>query len=270
MNPRLFLHVVSVEARTRMSYRVDFWINSVVGFLAHFILMYFLWDAVFRESGKAAIGGYDFPTLLLYFVLVILYAKLVRGSELQGQVSTDIYEGGLNRYLVFPTSYAVFKYAQNLGGLLPALLQLVLFGAWFPFLLDLPPDLGLSPATVLMGLVAVAAANLLYFVMLFPLQCVAFWADNVWSLSVALRFVSSVLGGFLLPISVFPDWAQRVLAWLPFRFLFDFPVRVTLGRVSVGEWVTGVGLTLGWAFVLSFAGRMVWRRGELQYSGIGI
>jgi len=270
VTPRLFLHVVSVEARTSMSYRVDFWVNAVVGFAAHFGLQYCVWDAVFRESGRAQIGGYDFATMLLYFVSVILFGKLVRGSELQGQVSTDIYEGGLNRYLVFPTSYFAFKYAQNLGGLLPALIQLALFGAWFPFLLDLPPDLGLSPATALMGLVAVAAANLLYFVMLFPLQCVAFWADNVWSLSVALRFLTGILGGFLLPLSVFPDWAQRGLAWLPFRYLFDFPVNVTLGRVPVGEWLLGIALTLAWALVIGLAGRVVWHRGELQYSGIGI
>ncbi len=270
MSPRLFLHIMSVEARTKMSYRVDFWINAVVGFLASFGLMVFVWSAVFRESGEVRIGGYDLPTMLFYFVAVILYGKLVRGPQLQGAVSSDIYEGGLNRYLVFPTSYFLFKYAQNLGSLLPALMQLFLFGIWFLFLLDLPPDVELSPLTVLMGLVSVAAANLLYFVLLFPLQCAAFWADNVWSLSVALRFVSGLLGGFLLPLSVFPEWSREILVWLPFRFLYDFPVNVSLGKIGVLEWLAGLGLTLAWAAVIGLVGRAVWKRGELQYSGIGI
>ena len=270
MSPRLFRHIVSVEARTSMSYRVDFWINSVVGFLAHFGLMYFLWSAMFAESGEARIGGFDLPTMLFYFVAVILFGKLVRGSEFSGGISTDIYEGGLNRYLVFPTSYFLFKYAQNLGALLPAFVQLGLFGVWFLFVLDLPPDVGLTPLTVLMGLLSVAVANLLYFVMLFPLQCVAFWADNVWSLSVALRFVTGILGGFMLPLSVFPDWSREALAWLPFRYLFDFPVNVTLGRIPAGEWALGLLLALAWAGVIGLVGRSVWRRGELQYSGIGI
>jgi ABC-2 type transport system permease protein len=267
---RLFWHIVSVEARTRMSYRVDFWINSVVGFLAHFGLMYFLWNAMFAESGQESIGGYDFPTMLFYFVAVILIGKIVRGPELTGAVSTDIYEGGLNRYLVFPTSYFLFKYAQNLGALLPALVQLALFGIWFLFILELPPDVSLTPLTVVMGLIAAFVANLLYFVMLFPLQCVAFWADNVWSLSVALRFVSGILGGAMLPLSVFPIWGRELLTWLPFRYLYDFPVNVVLGNVSVGEWALGLGLALAWTSVIGLVGRAVWQRGELQYSGIGI
>jgi len=270
VSPRLFLHIMSLEARTSMSYRVDFWISAVVGFLAHFGLMYFLWGAMFAESGETRIGGYDFPTMLFYFVAVILYGKLVRGPDMSGGVSDDIYEGGLNRYLVFPTSYFLFKYAQNLGALLPALMQLALFGVWFLFVLDLPPDVQLTPLTVAMGLVSVAVANLLYFVMLFPLRCVAFWADNVWSLVVALRFTSGILGGFLIPLSVFPEWSRAILAWLPFRFLFDFPVNVTLGKIPAGEWALGLGLALAWAGVMALIGRVVWRRGELQYSGIGI
>jgi ABC-2 type transport system permease protein len=261
---------VSVEARTRLSYRVDFWIDAAVGFLANFGLMYFLWAAMFRESGETRIGGYDFNGILFYYVAVILFGKIVRGPELQGAVSTDIYEGGLNRYLVFPTRYFAFKYAQNLGTLVAPFVQLVLFGVWFVLFLDTPSTGGITPLTVLMGLVSVLAANLLYFVMRFPLQCVAFWTDNVWSLSVALRFFAALLGGAMLPLSVFPIWARSGLDWLPFRFLYDFPVNVTLGRVSFTEWIAGLALALVWTAVIGWAARAVWRRGVYQYSGVGI
>ena len=270
MTPRLFLHVMSVEARSQMSYRVDFWLNAVVSFVAQLALVYFLWTAIFAESGKTKVGGYDFHEILFYYVAVILYGNIVRGPQLQGVVSTDIYEGGLNRYLVFPTSYFLFKYAQNLGRLLPAIIQLVLFGIAWVVLFDVPDSMSITPVTVLMGLVAVFLANLLFFVMSYPIQLVAFWADNVWSLAVALRFATNLLGGFLLPLSMFPLWAQDALTWLPFRFLYDFPVNATMGRVSAGEWAMGVALCLGWTAVLAAAGRLVWKRGDLQYSGIGI
>ena len=270
MSARLFFHVISVEARRRMSYRVDFWLTALVSFATQLGVVYFVWTSLFAESGKTTMGGYTLDGMLLYYVAVLLVGKLVRGVEFDNHVSQDIYEGGLNRYLVFPTSYFLFKYAQNLGALLPALMQLALFGVWFLFVLDLPPDVQLTPLTVAMGLVSVAVANLLYFVMLFPLRCVAFWADNVWSLVVALRFTSGILGGFLIPLSVFPEWSRAILAWLPFRFLFDFPVNVTLGKIPAGEWALGLGLALAWAGVMALIGRVVWRRGELQYSGIGI
>lgn len=270
MSPRLFLDVVLIEARTRMSYRVDFWINAVVGFGIQVLLAWFLWAAVFRESGATRIAGYDLPAMLLYFVAAVLYGQIVRGPELAAGVSTDIYDGGLNRYLVFPASYFLVKYAQGLGSLAPALIQLVLLGSLFPLLVTSEAGVAVTAGTVAMSLVTASAANLLYFVMSFPLQCVAFWADNVWSLSVALRLVSGLLGGFLLPLAVFPEAAQPLLRWLPFRFFYDEPVGVLLGRVGVGAWLEGLGLCLAWTALLLLPARAVWRRGTLQYSGIGM
>ena len=74
----------------------------------------------------------------------------------------------------------------------------------------------------------------------------------------------------MLPLSVFPLWGRELLTWLPFRYLYDFPVNVVLGRVSIGEWALGLGLALAWTSVIGLVGRAVWQRGELQYSGIGI
>ena len=50
MNPRLFVQVVSLEARTQMSYRGNFWLNAIAGFVADFGVVYFVWLAVFREA----------------------------------------------------------------------------------------------------------------------------------------------------------------------------------------------------------------------------
>lgn len=270
MTGRLFFQVASIEARSQMSYRVDFWINSVVGFGAHFVLMYFLWSAMFTESGAERIGGYDFHGMLFYYVGVILFGKIVRGPEMQGGVSTDIYEGGLNRYLVFPTNYFAFKVAQSLGRLGPAFVQLILFGVVFLLVLPMPDDVGLTPLTLLMAVITALAGHLLYFVLGFPLQCVAFWADNVWSLSVALRFLSSLLGGFLLPLSVFPSWAQDIVRWLPFQYLYDYPVNVALGRIGPAAWLQGLALCFLWTALIGWVGRVVWRRGSLEYTGVGI
>ncbi len=270
MSPRLFVQVVLIEARSRMSYRVDFWINAFATFAVEIGLAWFLWSAMFRESGHGTIAGYDLHGMLVYYLAVILFGRIVRGPELTGRVSNDIYEGGLNRYLVFPTSYFAFKYAQSLGSLVPALIQLVLLAALFPVLAREGAGVALSPLSAAMALLSLAAANLLYFTMGFPIQCVAFWADNVWSLAVCLRFTCALLGGALLPLAVFPSGLRAVVDVLPFRYLYDAPVGALLGRTSVSAWATGLVLTLGWTLVFALPARAVWRRGSLQYSGIGM
>ncbi len=268
MRARLFLQIASVEARRRLSYRADFWITSAAGFLVEFGALYFLWHAMYRNALQ--VGGWTLDAMVFYQAAVLLLGKLVRGPEFEGVISQDIYEGGLNRYLVYPLGYLRFKYAQHLGSLLPAALQFVLFGGSFLLFLDLPEGSGVTLAGLGMALGAVAVANLLHFLMSFPLQAVAFWADNVWSLTVAMRLITALLGGILVPLALFPGWARDLLAWTPFPHLFAIPAETLLGRIGPAEWARGLLVGLGWCAAFAAAGRAVWRRGDLQYSGVGI
>jgi ABC-2 type transport system permease protein len=195
---------------------------------------------------------------------------MVRGADHIADVSQDIYDGGLSRYLVYPTSYFRFKYAQHVGLMVPALVQVVLFVVFYVVLFTQPAEARVTPASVLMAAGSVALANVLFYVLHMPIQMVAFWADNVWSLVVMLRFAASLLGGAMLPLALFPAWSQRLLAWLPFRYLFDFPVNTLIGRVTPGEWLANVAVALLWVTLVSGATLVVWRRGVRSYTGVGI
>lgn len=269
MSPRVFLHVLSVELRTQLSYRADFWINAFAGFLAEFGVTWFVWAAVFAESGKTVIGGYTFDGMVLYFLAAVLLEKVVAGREFQGMVSTDIYEGTLNRYLVFPASYTAFKYAQRLGYLGVAFAQLLIFGCAALLFLDLPRA-AITPASVAMTAVMTVGASLVYFLVDNIIQYIAFWADNVWSLEVAKRWLVMILGGQMAPLSVFPEKVRMVLEYLPFRFFCEFPARVLLGEIAFVGWVQGLALMAIWGLLAWVAGRLLWHRGQLQYTGVGI
>lgn len=270
MRGRLFWQILSLETRSRLSYRIDFWLNAVVGFLVELGIVWFLWAAAFREGEREVIGGRTFQETVAYYLAVILLGKLVRGREFEGAISHDIYQGSLNRYLVFPAPYFPFKFAQRLGTLAPGFAQFALFGALIVFFLDIPPS---ARPTVISGLLmvgAVALASLLYFLMDVLVHQVAFWADNVWSLDVAKWFIASLLGGYMLPLSVFPGWARATMEVLPFRYLFDFPARVLLGEIGLAEWALGMALCAVWCAVFVMVNRWIWHRGQLRYTGIGI
>ncbi len=270
MTARLFLHIVSLETRKLMAYRVGFWLQAVGAAVAQLLVAYYLWQAVFDSAGSATIGGYSRQEMILYYVLVILLGRIVRGQERESTLARDVYEGSLSRYLVYPADYLAFKYAEHLGNLAPQAIQLLVLGcAVFPFL-ELPAAVGIGLASVAMCAAAVLAANLLNFLLSYPVEGVAFWAENVWSLNVMVRLASSLLGGQVLPLALFPDWAQSALAWSPFPWLFDFPVNVLLGRVPPHEWALGMAACLLWSAVLNALGRAVWRRGSLVYSGVGM
>lgn len=270
MTPRLFARVLSLEARKMMSYRVDFWANSVVSFAVEMVVAYSLWLAIFAASGSETIGGFGFDGMVMYYVLAILTAKLVRGQERNLPMARDIYEGSLTHYLIYPARYSGFKYAENLGALVPAMVQVVVFGLLAFFWLPRPAELTIDGGSILLAIPALVGANILMFALCVSVQGVAFWADNVWSLNVMVRLASDLLGGLLLPLSVFPAGLREVLEWLPFRYFFSFPVETLLGRSSLEEWLQGMVVLGTWIVLLSLLGRFVWRRGEKVYTGVGI
>jgi ABC-2 type transport system permease protein len=217
MRPRLFWNVFTIEARKRMSYRADFWINSVAGILVNFSVFWFLTHALFEASGRSTLAGFTPRGMVLYYVFAILTGRIVQSNEMELGIAQDIYEGSLNRYLIYPVPYAAVKFAEQAGALAPQMVQMVLFGVVAPLMVGIPEEIHITPASVAMCLVSLALANLLHYLLIFPIHAVAFWADNVWSLMVAERFAISLLGGLLLPLSLFPDWVRAPLSWLPSR-----------------------------------------------------
>ncbi len=271
MRLKLFFQVLGLELRKQMSYRADFWVNAIVSFLASMGVMYFLWQSIFANMvDGATIGGYSLEGMILYYVLVILIGKLVRGAQMMEGISSDIYNGGLTRYQLYPTSYLAYKYAEHLGGLLPAVLQIVFFGCAVPFFLEIPDSIHFSLVNIVLSLFVILFANLLYFMMSLPLQLVAFWADNVWSLLVMVHFIGALLGGAMLPLELFPGWIQDILQFSPFVYLYHFPVSVLTGQAGVEEICFGLAIMLFWVITLGGIGQVVWRSGNKQYTGVGI
>ncbi len=270
MSSALFWHLISLESRKLMSYRGDFWLTAIANLFAAILIHWFLWKSIFRTTGAEQIGGYSFEVLMTYLIAVNLIGRAIRGSDLQLAIATEIYDGSLSRYLLYPSRYLLFKYAQHLGSIIPEIFQTILFSAILIAAFGLSPEAGVTLSSIALAIPLIWIGNLLYFVMSVPLQLVSFWADNVWSLAVILRFVSMLLGGAMLPLSMFPDWAADALVWLPFVHCYELPVRVIMGRAGLEEALLGAVLGLGWCFAIALATAPVWRRGQLGYTGVGI
>jgi len=270
VRPGLFIHLMSIETRKLFSYRVDFWVTTVVNMVVTLIVFWYLWEAMFQESGASTIGGWSLPGILTYSVLISLSGRVIRGGDLQMAISTDIYEGSLSRFLLYPSRYFFFKYAQQAGAVLPELLQSIAMGALIVLVYGIPTEVPVTATSLLMALPTILIGHLLFFMLSVIPQLVAFWAENVWSLSVLLRFITMLLGGGMLPLSLFPEWAQSILAWMPFIYLYDFPARVAMGLVTQAQWLEGMLLSLLWCGITALLAVPFWRRGELQYTGVGI
>ena len=262
-------HAFSLEIRKVLSYRVDFWLNFGGTVAVQLAVAYFLWRAIFDANGVDTMGGFGFSALMLYYVMVPLVDRMVRGQEMNF-LSGEIYDGTLTRYLIYPISVLGYKYVAHLSAAGLFLLQLLLALGAFALLVGLPPDRTLSPWSFAAGIIAALGAGIMYFLLACALEMIAFWADNVWSILLILRFAIHFLGGGLIPLSFFPEWFEAGSAYLPFVYMLGFPVRAFLGEIAPGELLFGLGVILFWTSVFGTVASVIWRRGLRQYTGVGI
>ncbi len=263
------LQLFGQELRKNFSYRADFFLNFFGTIGAQLVVAYFLWGAVFAARGASTLGGFGFSALMLYYVMVPLVDRMVRGEEMNF-LSYEIYDGTLTRYLIYPVSLFAYKYVAHLAhGFLFTLQFLLALGVFFA-LFGMPPTREVTLASLAAGALATLAAGLLYFFMAIGLEMIAFWADNVWSILLILRFSIHFLGGGLIPLSFFPDWYRDVAVYLPFTYLIGFPVRCFLGEVGPGELAAGLGVICAWMLVFYTLAKLIWKRGILRYTGVGM
>ncbi len=69
-----------------------------------------------------------------------------------------------------------------------------------------------------------------------------------------------LLSGMVLPLPLFPDWAQTALAVLPFRGLVDAPYRIWFGDLAAGEALLALAHQAAWAAAIAFGARALLAR----------
>lgn len=256
-----------LELKKRAAYVYDFWLKMLIPPIIQIVVAYYLWDAMYTQNGTSEIGGYTFPAMMLYYVVAALMYQMVQPEV--GIVLMDIYEGTLTKYLFYPLSFFQFKFIAHAAQMLLVGIQMALVLAIYMIFFNAPTG-NFSPLSVLLGTVAVAVAGYLFFIFAAALEVIGFWVETVWGLVIMLQFVTNLLGGKLIPLSVFPEWAADIIYWSPFPYMVAFPTRAFLGEVGSTEFLMGIGIGLVWCGIFTGLAKLLWNRGSYQYSGTGM
>jgi ABC-2 type transport system permease protein len=82
--------------------------------------------------------------------------------------------------------------------------------------------------------------------------------EGIYRLASPLIFFFS---GIVIPVPMFPDWAQPLITVLPFRGLIDTPFRIYLGVISGPAALEAILHQLAWVAALVIVGRLILTRG---------
>lgn len=263
------LSVYANEIRKILSYRMEFWINFLGQTLVSVTIAYFLWSAIYQENNTTILNGFSFEKMMLYYLIVPLVFRTLQGENV-GFMSHDIYQGGLNKYLIYPISFLGYKKITYFAHSTFYILQLLLMILITFFIFDNKTLNFINFYNIFFCLLATLLATAVFFALSSILEMISFWADNVWSLGVMLRLAVSAFGGAMIPLSFFPKWAIDILNFTPFPYMVNFPMQAFFGELGLYAYISQCSILLFWYLFFMLINRLVWKKAILQYNGIGI
>jgi ABC-2 type transport system permease protein len=119
----------------------------------------------------------------------------------------------------------------------------------------LPDGIGAAALFV----ISIALAALLSSAMTVILNIVVTATRTNRAAAIAMGF-TNFFSGLIIPLALFPGWAQQFLLWQPFAGLADIPFRIYSGALAGPMALQGLASQLLWIVLLVLIGRMALER----------
>jgi ABC-2 type transport system permease protein len=209
--------------------------------------------------GAGTVGGLD-ATAAVTFTFVVEGLAIVANPFGEFGLAERIRTGDVVVDLYRPVDVQRYWFAQEVGRagfqLLWRGIPPFLIGA-LAFEMTLPDDAGTWAAFA----VSAALACVVAFAVNFLVQLVGFWIVDARGAEQLCVAVTMFFSGFIVPLTLFPEWLGSVARVLPFAAILQLPGEIFLGRHAEGGDLLGtLALQAGWAAALLALGRVVLAR----------
>jgi viologen exporter family transport system permease protein len=204
------------------------------------------------ESGMPLAAS---PNALVWYLATTEWI-LLSVPPIHLEIQEEIRRGDITYRLGRPASYLIAEFAMGLGLLalrLP-LMGVTAFACAFAFTGWIPP-LGAFAMVVPFGVVAAALLTALYL----GIGLLAFWLQDITPVYWVWQKLMFVLGGLMLPLTLYPAIVQRVATLTPFPALLAWPASFMLGLGAVTPGALGLHLLI-WSGVTALALYLMFRR----------
>jgi ABC-2 type transport system permease protein len=262
-----YISVFNIGLQNTFVYRWNYFLRALFG-LIPLAGTVFLWSAVFKERG-GSLHGYDYSSMIYYYLLTILVSNLVTPTEDEWQIAADIREGQINSLLTKPMSYLSYRFSIFMSGRLVytfvTLPPIALIFLYFHAYITLPH----SVMTYLLATLSMFMAAFIQFFITYSLAMMAFWILEISTIVFIVYSFEYFLGGQMFPIDIMPAGIQAAMKWMPFYYELFCPVAIFLERIKGGELWQVLAIQIGWLFLTWAMARAMWRRGLGHYQAVG-
>lgn len=262
-----YLKIFGVGLQNTLVYRWNFLLRAFFD-IVPLVGTVFLWRALFATR-RQPIGGYEFGSMVYYFLLTIFASNLITPTDDEWQIAADIRDGQINALLAKPVDYLGYRASLFLGyratsSVFTLPIVILLFACFHQYTV-LPQHV----MTWLYTAISLGLAAFLQFFLAYAVAMLAFWILEISTVVFIIFSFEYFLSGHLFPLDLLPRWLTSVLVWMPFTYELYFPVSIFQERVSGAALAQGLLIQAGWVVIAWATGKIMWRRGLQRFQAVG-
>ncbi|MBI9014071.1 MAG: ABC-2 family transporter protein [Clostridiales bacterium] len=259
--------IVDTMIKKSVIYRGNFIANTVFS-LFPLAVQFFLWKAIFVSSSNGEISGFTFNTVILYFIMVLIFNEATNPRQIARSVSDDILSGQLNNHLLKPVSYFRMKFIEHFANRLTSLSVLLPVIAVAVVIIY---NVNFSLLNITFFTIFLAITFIFNFFIYMILAITVFWSEESSNLMDLWRQVGGVLSGAYFPLSLLPFAVSKYVLLLPFKYTTYYPIAIILnGKATFNEMLMATLVYSIWTIVLYSLVKIIWNKGILKYSAYGM
>lgn len=230
-------------------YKSNFWLFTL-NRLVEIIVYIFVWQAIYNQTGNS--GGFSMTQMITYYILVTSLRPLALWGINQ-DMAYSIRSGELNRELLNPITYFQYYFGVNLGelgfGLIVGIGAFIICSLFWNVLI---------PVTIInfiLFIVVILLGIPITFFLQMIVGTVGFYSSSIFGMQILRTSTISIFSGIIAPITLFPDWFQKIANILPFKDLVYTPINIWLGQISINEIIIIIAKLIIWGILLYLIAR---------------
>ena len=259
----LYATMFRIAILNNVQYRVANYFY-MIGMIAEPVIYLVVWSTIAREQG-GQVGGFTPGQFAAYYIVWTLVRQMNIIFTPYGW-EERIRQGELSAMLLQPL-FPIHRDIALLAGW-----KLVTIVMWLPIAAVLTllfsPELNVRPIDIAVFAVAIWGAYLVRTMPYWILGMASFWTTRVGPIFQLMFTAELLLSGRLVPLSLMPEWAQRLADVLPFKWTFGYPIEALIGHLPDAELFGGLAMQLLWIVIGVIGVRIVWRFAIRRYSAV--
>ena len=224
-------------------YKSNFWLFTL-NRIVEVIVYIFVWKAIFAQTGNA--GGFTVEQIITYYILVTTIKPFALWG-INEDIAHSIRNGNISKELLNSMTYFQYCFGVNLGemafafvvGLASFIVCSILWGITLQFNL----------LNFILAVIIILVGIIISFFMQMIVGTVGFYSSSIWGMQILKKAIISIFSGIIAPLTLFPEWFQKIANILPFKELIYTPVNVLMGNIELNQiWIIIVKQIL-WVFI---------------------